>query len=186
MSSKAYKINPNKWVDKYSDYLFNYAIGRVNNRDIAKDLISETFLAGLKAKRNFKGNATERTWLVAILKRKIIDYYRKINSKKGKAEVKINYNQSGREGDWLEEQVAAKSTGNAEDKILNTELREAIFTCLDEINPKHAKIFKEKTIDNRPTKVICNEHNITASNLWVIIHRARTALAACLEEKWLN
>lgn len=186
MASKTYKVNPNKWVDKYSDYLFNYAIGRVNNRDIAKDLISETFLAGLKAMKNFKGNATERTWLVAILKRKIIDYYRKINSKKGKAEVKVNYNNSDQEGDWLEERIAASATGNAEDKMLNIELREAIFSCLESINPKHAKIFKEKTLDKRATKVICNEHNITASNLWVIIHRARTALAECMKEKWLK
>ena len=90
--SKENQINPEKWVDRYSDFLFNYTITRVNNRDIAKDLISETFLAGLKSMKNFKGEATERTWLVSILKRKIIDYYRKINSNKGKAEVKINYN----------------------------------------------------------------------------------------------
>jgi RNA polymerase sigma-70 factor (ECF subfamily) len=36
---------------------------------VAKDLISETFLAALKAMKNFKGEASERTWLIAILKR---------------------------------------------------------------------------------------------------------------------
>ena len=43
-----------------------------------------------------------------------------------------------------------------------------------------------KTIDNFDTEVICNEFGITPSNLWVIIHRARTALAECMEEKWLK
>ena len=77
-----HQLDPNGWVDRYSDYLFNFTIGRVSDSEIAKDLISETFLAGLKSKDNFKGEASERTWLISILKRKIIDHYRKINSKK--------------------------------------------------------------------------------------------------------
>ena len=82
-----HEINPNKWIDLYSDYLFNFTITRVNDREIAQDLIQETFFAGLKSMKNFKGEASERTWLISILKRKIIDHYRKINSNKGKAEV---------------------------------------------------------------------------------------------------
>ena len=54
-----HKLDPTKWVDKYSDYLFNYAIVRVNDREVANDLISETFLAGLNSKDNFEGRATE-------------------------------------------------------------------------------------------------------------------------------
>ena len=77
-----HQINPNNWIKLYSDYLFNYTITRVNDREVAQDLVSETFLAGLKSMKNFKGEASERTWLVSILKRKIIDYYRKINSNK--------------------------------------------------------------------------------------------------------
>ena len=63
-------LNPDKWVDKYADYLYNYTIVRVNDHIVAQDLISETFLAGLKSKKNFKGEATERTWLISILKRR--------------------------------------------------------------------------------------------------------------------
>ena len=85
------KLNPKNWVDKYSDYLFNYAIARVNDREMAKDLVAETFMAGLQSKEKFKGNAAEKTWLVAILKHKIIDFYRKKNSQKGKAEVRMHY-----------------------------------------------------------------------------------------------
>ena len=98
-----HQINPNNWISEYSDYLFHYTISRVNDREMAQDLVSETFLAGLKSMSNFKGEASERTWLISILKRKIIDYYRKINSNKGKAEVRMTYNnESEVEGDWLE------------------------------------------------------------------------------------
>ena len=86
-----HKLQPENWVDQYADYLFNYAVSRVSDAEIAKDLVQETFFAGLNSAKNFKGDAAERTWLVSILKRKVIDHYRKINSKKGKAEVRINY-----------------------------------------------------------------------------------------------
>lgn len=177
-------LNPNNWIDLYADYLFNYTITRINDRDIAQDLVQDTFLAGLKSMKNFKGEASERTWLISILKRKIIDYYRKINSNKGKAEVRITYNDAESEGDWLEERVADPYDQNAEDSMQNSELGDAIYNCLDKLPSKQADVFKMKTILGYDTDVICNELNITASNLWVIIHRARTAMASCLKESW--
>lgn len=179
-----HKIDPNKWIDLYSDYLFNYTITRVSDREIAQDLVQETFLAGLKSMKNFKGEASERTWLISILKRKIIDHYRKINSNKGKAEVRINYKDSESEGDWLEERVADPYDKNAEDSLQNNELGDAINNCLDKLPQKQANVFKMKTILNYETEAICNDLGITASNLWVIIHRARTAMADCLKANW--
>ncbi|GAA4962204.1 sigma-70 family RNA polymerase sigma factor [Algibacter aquimarinus] len=179
-----HKIDPNKWIDLYSDYLFNYTISRVSDREIAQDLVQDTFFAGLKSMKNFKGEASERTWLISILKRKIIDHYRKINSNKGKAEVRINYNDTESEGDWLEERVADPFDKTAEDTLENNELGDAIHNCLGKLPKKQADVFKMKTILNHETEAICNELNITASNLWVIIHRARTAMADCLKANW--
>ncbi|MAO09084.1 MAG: RNA polymerase subunit sigma-70 [Alteromonas sp.] len=179
-----HQLEPENWVDRYADYLYNYTIVKVSDPVVAQDLISETFLAGLKSKDNFKGEASERTWLIAILKRKIIDHYRKRNSKKGKAEVRIHYNDNESEGDWLEERVEDLSDRTAEDEMENKELGLAILQCLDSINETQAAIFKKKTIEGMDTEAICNEFNITASNLWVIIYRARKSLAECLNKNW--
>lgn len=176
-------IDPHKWVDKYSDYLFNYTIVRVNDREVANDLVSETFLAGLKAMKNFKGQASERTWLISILKRKIIDHYRRINSIKGKAEVKLTYPDKD-DGDRLEEQIADLSGRTAHELMENEELGKAIIDCLNQLDERQAAIFKMKTLEDADTQTVCNEFGITASNLWVIIHRTRTALANCLEKTW--
>ncbi len=186
MSSE--KLSPEKWVDRYADYLYNYTIVRVNDHEIAQDIISETFLAGLRSKDNFKGEATERTWLVAILKRKIIDYYRKINSTKGQAEVSVSQIQfsDGETIEWLEEQVGNLGEKNAQELLENDELGVAIEECLGKINEKQAALFRMKTIEEMDTETICKELDITPSNLWVIIHRARKALAECLETKWLK
>jgi len=73
-------LDPKKWVDRHADYLFKYAIVRIHNQDLVKDLVQETFLAGLNGLIGFAGKSTERTWLTAILKYKIIDIYRRESS----------------------------------------------------------------------------------------------------------
>jgi len=181
----SHQLNPDTWVDQYADYLFNFAVARVSNAEIAKDLVQETFFAGLKSAKNYKGDAAERTWLIAILKRKVIDHYRKINSKKGKAEVRISYSSSSdSEGDWLEEQVADPFSTLENSSMENEELGMAIQDCISKLPKKQALVFKMKTIQGISTEDICNELGINPSNLWVMIHRSRTALMGCLNENW--
>ncbi len=181
----AHQLQPDKWVDLYADYLFNYAVARVSNAEIAKDLVQETFFAGLNSAKNYKGDAAERTWLIAILKRKVIDHYRKINSNKGKAEVRINYNASSdSDGDWLEEQVADPYSKLENDAMENAELGLAIQECISKLPRKQSLVFTMKTIQGISTEDICNELGINPSNLWVMIHRARTALMGCLNQNW--
>ena len=187
MSTEIHKLNPDKWVNLYADYLYNYAIGRVNNHEMAKDLVQETFFAGLKSKDNFQGLATERTWLVSIIKRKIIDYYRKINSAKGKAEVKMNFYSDGEhEGEWIEERVPSSWNAEVDKKIENEELSDALERCINNLPEKYAMVFRMKTIEQYETEDICKELDITSSNLWVIIHRARTQLRKCMEDNWFK
>jgi RNA polymerase sigma-70 factor (ECF subfamily) len=182
-----HQLYPELWVDNYADYLFNYAIGRVSDVEIAKDLVQDTFVAGLHSAKNYKGDAAERTWLIAILKRKVIDHYRKINSKKGKAEVRMNYRSaSDTEGDWLEEQIADPSSVLENDSIENEELGSAIYECISKLPKKQALVFNMKTIQGISTEDICKELDINPSNLWVMIHRARTALMGCLNQNWFN
>ncbi|MDC6362418.1 MULTISPECIES: sigma-70 family RNA polymerase sigma factor [Flavobacteriaceae] len=180
-----HRLHPENWVDHYADYLFNYAVARVSDAEIAKDLVQETFFAGLNSAKNYKGDAAERTWLIAILKRKVIDHYRKINSKKGKAEVRVSYSSdSDAEGDWLEEQVADPFSQDGDNVLENEELGFAIQECISKLPRKQAQVFQMKTIQGMSTEDICNELDINPSNLWVMIHRARTALMGCLNDNW--
>jgi RNA polymerase sigma-70 factor (ECF subfamily) len=69
--------DPATWVDRHGDFLFRYAITRLGNQAVAEDLVQETFLAALRAGKNFFGRSAERTWFVGILKHKIVDYLRR-------------------------------------------------------------------------------------------------------------
>ena len=171
----------------YADYFINYAVTRVDGQELAKDLVQETFFSGVKGKDNFRGQAAERTWLVSILKRKIIDHYRKINSAKGQKEVRMNFYEDGdNKGRWIEERVP-QSWGNDADKdIENDELKTALEWCIQNLPEKYRIVFMLKTVQNYETEEICNELDITPSNLWVIIHRARIQLRNCMEQKWFK
>ena len=154
---------------------------------MAKDIVQDTFYAALKAKDNFQGKASERTWLISILKRKIIDYYRKTNSAKGKAEVKMNFYANGeKEGEWIEERVPTDWGSEVEKKIENRELHVALEKCINNLPEKYSMVFRMKTIQQFDTELICKELEITSSNLWVIIHRARTQLRKCMEDNWFK
>ncbi|UMB53165.1 sigma-70 family RNA polymerase sigma factor [Lutibacter sp. A64] len=187
MSTKKHTLNPEKWVSLHADYLYNYTISRINNHDLAKDLVQDTFFAGLNAQDNFQGKASERTWLISILKRKIIDQYRKLNSAKGKAEVKMNFYSDGEhEGDWIEERVPSDWNTEIEKNIENEELSDALEKCINNLPEKYAIVFRMKTIQQFETEEICKELEISSSNLWVIIHRARTQLRKCMEDNWFK
>src|SRR5210317_1941926 len=182
-----HELDPDHWVRNYADYLFNYAITRVDGQEIAKDLVQETFLSGVKGKDNFRGQAAERTWLISILKRKIIDHYRKINSAKGQKEVRMNFYDDGEnKGNWIEERVPQSWGNDADRQIENSELKDALDSCIQNLPEKYRIVFMLKTVQRYETEEICNELGITASNLWVIIHRARTQLRKCMEDNWFK
>ena len=68
--------DPKEWVDKHGDALFAYVLRYISNRSIAEDLVQEALLAALKGRAAFTGASSERTWLIGILKNKVIDHYR--------------------------------------------------------------------------------------------------------------
>src|ERR671931_169889 len=77
--SEPVRPDPKKWIERYADLLYQYALPRVKESSMAEDLVQETFLAALKGLENFRADASEKNWLFAILKHKIVDHYRKKN-----------------------------------------------------------------------------------------------------------
>ena len=185
MAEKKEDIDLNKWVDEYSDMLFNYTVNRVNDRDLAKDLVQDTFFSALKAWERFEQKSTVKTWLFSILKRKIIDHWRQQQSRKTKPISHYTTNDE-EENNWIEATTPGSEFNEAEREIENTELRSALMFCVDKLPEKQRGIFIDKFIDNKDSEEICNEYDITSSNFWVIIHRAKIQLKGCLDKKWFE
>jgi RNA polymerase sigma-70 factor (ECF subfamily) len=75
--SQKTEIDPANWVDEHGDVLYRFALLRVEDPHVAEDLVQEAFISALQGLDSFKGRSAIRTWLVGILKHKIIDYFRK-------------------------------------------------------------------------------------------------------------
>ncbi|MFK8037201.1 MAG: sigma-70 family RNA polymerase sigma factor [Crocinitomicaceae bacterium] len=185
MENKVANIDTKKWVESYSDYLFNYAIVRVNDSDLAKDLVQDTFIAGLKGLEKFEGKSAVRTWLVSILKRKIIDFWRQKETRK--TDVFSSFFTEGKMmTKWSENERPGGRLSEIDLEIENNELKTAILQCVDNLPEKYKSVFVDKMIDEKDSDEVCKENNITPSNFWVIIHRAKMQMRACLEKSWLN
>ncbi|MEX1002812.1 MAG: sigma-70 family RNA polymerase sigma factor [Crocinitomicaceae bacterium] len=178
-------IDTSAWVDEYSDMLYNYAFTRVSDHEMAKDLVQDTFVSALKALDNFQGKSTIKTWLFSILKRKIIDHWRKQDVRKTKPmSASATENESGEER--ILQRQNAPSISEIEVDYENKELGEVIMTCIRDLPEKWRGIVIDKLVDHKESEEVCKEHDITPSNLWVIIHRAKIQLRECLTAKWVN
>jgi len=175
--------------ESHADYLFNYAITRVNDQHIAEDLVQDTFVAALRNIKNFESRSKESTWLTAILKNKIIDHYRKKvrqYHKESLDDLRSVEDYFDKNGKWNKTEQPQKWHINYNETIEQKEFYEILNNCLSRLNDLQRIAFTMKHFDDIKSDDICKELEITSSNYWVIIHRAKLQLRKCMEVKWVN
>jgi RNA polymerase sigma-70 factor (ECF subfamily) len=185
-NSEAANAVATNWVETHGDYLFNFAIGQVRDTNIAEDLVQETFLAALKAQDNFSGRSSERTWLVGILRHKIYDHLRKTCRERAvRAEPLPGGDDEAAFEDsmaWIH-QMAAEAISPSR-RIELAEFREHLERALGKLPPRIAQVFQLYAVEERPNHEVCAQLNISESNLWVMLHRARKQLREELDGWW--
>ncbi|MGC3957406.1 MAG: sigma-70 family RNA polymerase sigma factor [Verrucomicrobiota bacterium] len=174
------------WVETHGDYLFNFAIGQVRDTNVAEDLLQETFLAALKAQDTFSGRSSERTWLVGILRHKIYDHLRKTCRERAVRAEPLPVREDGEAFDesmlWIH-QIAAEATSPSK-RIELAEFREHLEKAMGKLPPRIAQVFQLYAVEERPNHEVCAQLNISESNLWVMLHRARKQLRTELDGWW--
>ena len=185
-------LEPEKWIDNYADELFRYAMGKTGKTALAEDLVQETFLSALKAKDSFRGQSSERTWLYSILKHTIANYYRKAstryevnNAQLGGATEKGFDDYFTQSEDWNDNAAPRNWQINPAAAIENKELAAALDKCLEKLPPNQKQVILLKLVEETDTKIICKELNLSDTNYWILIHRAKLQLRACMEKSWL-
>jgi RNA polymerase sigma-70 factor (TIGR02943 family) len=182
-------INPHNWVAMHADYLYAYAITRIADEEQVRDLVQETFLAALERIKQFEGRSSERTWLTAILKNKIIDVYRK-NSRVGAAKSIGTSDEEPQYFDpdlnnWKKAHWPLSLGVEDADPLRNKELNRILQLCMKKLPPLWLAIFTMKHMDDESKEVICSELKVSDANFWVIIHRAKVNLRSCLQKNWM-
>lgn len=186
--------DPKSWVDKYADYLYRYALTRLREKRLAEDMVQEAFLAALKSRNSFAGQSSEKTWLVGILKNKIMDHFRKSHREISIEDV-INFQSAGDDdfetggkntGQWKINKRPADWMIDSSDPAEIDEFWRFLKLCLSEIPKQIADIFILREIEGLENREICNEIDVNPTNLRVMLHRARKQLRRCLEANWIE
>jgi RNA polymerase sigma-70 factor (TIGR02943 family) len=184
--------DPDLWIDQHGDYLYKYALFRLRDPAIAEDAVQETLLAALKGYKKFAGRGSERTWLVGILKHKIIDYFRK-SSRETPLDIDESQHFEHEEyfrdsgewiGHWRPDLAPTDWNASPVDLVQRGEFMLVFQKCLGPLPDRVSQAFTLREIDGLESDEICQVLGITVNNLWVMLHRARMHLRRCIEVNW--
>jgi RNA polymerase sigma-70 factor (ECF subfamily) len=180
--------DPNTWLDQHGDALYRFALVRVRDSAVAEDLVQDTLLAALRAHERFAGQSSELTWLIAILKNKIVDHYRRHvreaplpDSEDPDGLIDALFKKSN--DHWLTVPAAWQDPDTS---LENSQFWQAFTDCLQGLPARQAQAFTLTELDGLGTDELCKVLGVTSSNVWVLLHRARLRLRECLEHGWFG
>jgi RNA polymerase sigma-70 factor, ECF subfamily len=177
---------------EHGDYLYRFAFARLRDQHQAEDVVQETMLAVLQ-NNSFAGQSSPKTWLTGILKHKIIDFLRK-----QVREVSLDLSvDNGDEfldhpgmddffiddGHWADK---PQSWGKPDGELEQKQFFGVLQICMEKLPKKLAAIFILRDIEEEENEKICKDLEITATNAWVMLYRARVTLRKCLELNWMG
>lgn len=179
-------------VESHRGYLLRYATAKLRDGGQAEEVVQEALLAALEGVGGFAGQSSLRTWLTSILKFKIIDYQRRVISERAHfanapdeeqddpAWVDRMFDDTGHWAPRLAEWT------NPDNALQQKQFFETFERCMDKLPKAASRVFFKREVMGIDTEEICKEESITASNCWVMLHRARLALRECLDRNWFQ
>jgi len=181
--------DPHTWLAEHGDRLYRYALARIGDHGKAEDLVQDTLIAAFESRRHFEGRAKESTWLIGILKHKVIDHLRV----QGR-EVSTHFNASpealdadedfDRHGFW---QSPVKAWSDPDHALEQDAFLATLERCIESLPARAGDAFRLREWHGLDTEEICAALDIdTANNLFVILSRARMRLRDCLTTHWFQ
>lgn len=174
-------------LDQLRTYLLRYATLQLRDAALAEDVVQETLLAALNARSGFSGKSAYKTWLVGILRHKIVDAARKQSRERGLAaseeiaESDPTEELFDADGSWR--QIPA-AWGDPEKSFENGRFWETLERCLEQLPARTARAFMMREVMDATSDDVCKDLAIAPTNLWVMLHRARLGLRECLNSNW--
>jgi RNA polymerase sigma-70 factor (ECF subfamily) len=174
------KIDTGQLVEEHSDYLLSFAMTKLNDLEQAKDLVQDTFLSAITKLHTFENRSKVRTWLTSILNRKIIDHWRRAETRYTDP-VSNFFDQDDPHKHWILDKNQSVDFETIEDQMIHSENQSDLHDCIGKLPDKWQGVIASKYLEEKASEDICKDLEITSSNLWVIVHRAKLLLRDCLK-----
>lgn len=174
------------WLEEHGDALYRYARSRVGRRELAEDLVQDTFVAALQSRGRYQGTSSVRTWLISILRHKIIDQYRRAATAPAERAAGDGGDPIGDAffspgGHWNR---ALASWKTPETDMQDREFRDVLDGCLGRLPRALASVFFLRELEGLEMAELRDRLALTEGNIRVRLHRARLLLRECLERRW--
>ncbi|MDC6165874.1 sigma-70 family RNA polymerase sigma factor [Paucibacter sp. XJ19-41] len=173
-----------KAIEALRPQLLKYARLQLRNAAWAEDAVSETVLAALEKPQAFAGQSQLKTWLVGILKHKLIDQIRR-NCREMSTTAEDGTDLDDElfhpDGHWRE---APQDWGDPEQALRQLEFMKVLEACVELLPGQQGRLFMMREWLELDSDEICKALAITPTNLWVMLHRARLRLRDCLQLNW--
>ena len=179
---------PHAWLAEHGDYLYRFALARLRDPHQAEDAVQETLLAAMQHP-TYAGKSAPRTWLVGILKHKIIDHMRRQMREQPLGDgAEALPDEPGMDdffaGDGRHWDDKPQAWGMPDDALEQKQFLIVLQACMDRLPKKLAAIFLLREVHESGNDEICKELGISATNAWVMLYRARMGLRKCMELHW--
>lgn len=172
------------WLSEHGQVLFRYAVKRVGSADVAEDLVQDTFVAALRSLSDFEGRSKVQTWLVGILRHKIVDHLRRLSRQKERDAEPDQMADVFQNGNW---RIGLKEWPSDPSRFAeNQEFWEVLRRCEAKLPAKLAAPFRMRDLEELAMADICEILEISPTNLSVRLHRARVLLRDCLDQHWFS
>jgi RNA polymerase sigma-70 factor (ECF subfamily) len=174
---------PTEWLERYGDALYRYALSRLRRPHDAEEAVQEALLAALQARHRFQGQSHPRSWLLGILRHKILSRLRARARRGPAADVDDLDAFFDDRGHW---RAPAVRWGDPAAAAERQDFWRVVDACLGRLPPRMAAAFTLRTLDERAPDEVCAALAISPANFWVLLHRARLRLVRCLQLHWFD
>ena len=187
MNETEHSTSPNiaGWVREYGAELYAFAYRQLRSVEDAEDAVQEAFFAAVRNQQNYRGDASPRTWLYMILRSKIVDTVRKHQRMEILSENNddLDSHLFDEKGHWRTDAAPSPSSMPPNANELDAEdVQKHLNTCLGLLKPSQRLVLLKTYLDDAPAELIRKELNISASNYWVLLHRARHSMRLCIHK----
>jgi RNA polymerase sigma-70 factor (ECF subfamily) len=172
--------------------LLRYAIFHLNNAGAAEDAVQEAILAALEKPESFHGQASLKTWLMGILKYKVLDVLRQqyrdpqliapqLDEENDRSDMDGLFDQTGHWGS-----DAPRAWAKPDASLENGQFWRVYEECARKMPRRTAMVFAMREVMELEITDICQQLEISATNCSVLLYRARMSLRLCLDKNWFG